>query len=145
MSQRIYSRCWLHLMWATVEQQKYIEPDARGKISDYLLEYSSLKEIFMAANFVYSNHVHVLVDLPAEYTIDELTKLLKGRTANWVNENRLMTMRFAWESGFAAFSVSQSSFEEVKKYFANQNEYHRKRSYQEELEAFLSAYKIDQH
>ncbi len=144
MSQQIYSRCWLHLMWATLDLQKNLEPDVRQKVSDYLIEYSSLKEIFITANFVYSNHVHVLIDLPFEYTIDELAKLLKGRTASWINENRLLTMRFSWENGYAAFSVSQSGVDEVEKYFVNQNEYHRKRSYQDELVAFLNAYKIEQ-
>ena len=142
MPQQLYSRCWLHLMWATFDHQKNLEPDMRQKVSDYLFEYSSLKEIFMSANFVYSNHVHVLIDLPFEYTIDELVKLLKDRTANWINENRLMTMRFAWENEYAAFSVSQSAIEEVEKYFLNQDEYHRKRSYQEELSAFINAYKL---
>ena len=44
---------------------------------------------------------------------------------------------FAWQEGYGAFTVSQSHIEAVKKYIANQEEHHRKRTFQEEYLEFL--------
>jgi putative transposase len=44
---------------------------------------------------------------------------------------------FAWQEGYGAFTVSQSQLEAVKKYITNQEEHHRKRTFQEEYLEFL--------
>ena len=46
-------------------------------------------------------------------------------------------IRFAWQAGYAAFSVSASEYEAVKRYIANQAEHHRKQTFEEELVAML--------
>jgi hypothetical protein len=45
--------------------------------------------------------------------------------------------RFAWQSGYGAFAVSQSNLATVQDYIANQTEHHRTRSFQDELRTFL--------
>jgi putative transposase len=45
--------------------------------------------------------------------------------------------RFAWQTGYGAFSVSQSSTSAVTKYIAQQKDHPKKRSFQEEFLAFL--------
>ncbi len=49
---------------------------------------------------------------------------------------------FAWQVGYAAFSVSQSNRAAVVRYIANQEEHHRKISFQEELLAYLKRHHI---
>ena len=38
---------------------------------------------------------------------------------------------FHWQAGYAAFSVSQSNLDEVRRYIENQEEHHRKMTFQE--------------
>ena len=45
--------------------------------------------------------------------------------------------KFAWQTGYGAFSVSQSAVPDVRKYIEEQEEHHRKMSFQEEFVAFL--------
>ena len=45
--------------------------------------------------------------------------------------------------GNGAFSVSRSGVEEVVRYIANQEEHHRKRTFQEEYIEFLVRYEIE--
>ena len=142
MSQPHHIRCWLHLMWATLEQKKILTGDIPLKISEYLCSYAKSIDIWMKKIYVSANHAHALVDLPYNYTIDELVKLLKGRSASWIRENRLLTMYFNWDDTYGAFSVSQSGIPGVEKYFENQEHYHKNRSYQEELAAFVRAYQL---
>jgi len=50
---------------------------------------------------------------------------------------------FEWQGGYADFSVSQSNLEQVKKYIANQEEHHRKVSFQDELRTLFSRHHIE--
>jgi hypothetical protein len=44
------------------------------------------------------------------------------------------TRRFGWQAGYGAFSVSASKAAEVMRYIANQEQHHRKRTFQEEFD-----------
>ena len=50
---------------------------------------------------------------------------------------------FCWQAGYAAFSVSQSNLDEVKRYIENQEEHHRKMTFQDELRALLKRHGIE--
>ena len=50
---------------------------------------------------------------------------------------------FEWQGGYADFSVSESNFEQVKRYIANQEEHHRKTNFQDELRALLTRHRIE--
>jgi hypothetical protein len=46
---------------------------------------------------------------------------------------------FAWQEGYAAFSVSPTARLGVKRYIANQAEHHRSKAYRDELIDLLRA------
>ena len=80
-----------------------------------------------------------------------------GRTitqADWVKElkrvsNLCLKERgrdyadFEWRGGYADFGVSQSNLEQVTQYIANQEEHHRRMSFQDELRALLRKHEIE--
>lgn len=51
-----------------------------------------------------------------------------------------MKAKFSWQTGYGAFSVSESMVKEVEKYIASQKEHHKKMTYQEEIELFIKKY-----
>jgi putative transposase len=140
LSQHSYSRCWLHLIWGTLNREKLLHQGARKKVSAFLSQYAHSKGICMRLNFVNADHVHALIDLPTHYTIEEVVKLLKGATSHWINQNRIVEQRFAWGRGYGVFSVSQSNVAKVARYIAQQEEHHRKKTFLEEYKNFISAY-----
>ncbi|TWU00876.1 hypothetical protein Pla52n_42450 [Stieleria varia] len=50
---------------------------------------------------------------------------------------------FSWQSGYAAFSVSQSKVEAVRRYIENQEQHHRRMSFQVELREFFRRHEIE--
>jgi hypothetical protein len=68
---------------------------------------------------------------------------LKANSSKWAHENGPEHRKFAWQSGYSAFSVSRSGTEEVICYIENQEEHHRKFSFQEELLALLKKHEIE--
>jgi hypothetical protein len=50
---------------------------------------------------------------------------------------------FYWQNGYGAFSISPSHVEALKKYIANQEQHHRRESFQDEFRRLLRKYKIE--
>jgi putative transposase len=140
MSQHSYSRCWLHLIWATLNRERMLPPTAAAKVSDFLSQYAKEKGIYVKINFVNPDHIHALIDLPTNLTIEDVAKLFKGASSHWINENDLVTGKFGWGRGYGAFSVSQSDVARVAKYIAGQPEHHRTKSFAEEYKRFVDVY-----
>ena len=140
-----YTRCWLHMVWATLDRRPLLAKPVAAKLSGYLTSYASEKEIYMKINFVNPDHVHALVDLPASRAIDEVAQLLKGGSSHWVNESNLVSGKFAWQRGYGAFSVSHSAVDEVAGYIAHQEEHHRKKTFIEELRQLVDRYGLKWH
>ena len=143
MSTHSYSRCWLHLIWATLNRERSLKKSAAIKLSGFLYEYSQSKDIYMKINYVNAEHVHALIDLPTKYSIEETMKLLKGASSHWINQERIIAAKFSWGRGYGAFSVSQSNVNDVSKYIANQEEHHRKKTFAEEYEKFVRVYGLE--
>lgn len=132
MSVHSYSRCWLHLIWATRNRERMLSGEAARKASDFLSEYAKSKDIYMRANHVNPEHVHALIDLPTNYSIEQVLKLLKGASSHWINQNRVVKGKFFWGRGYGVFSVSQSNVVQVSRHISMQKEHHRRKSFWEE-------------
>jgi len=115
-------------------------PPAAAKVSGFLTDYAGKNGIYMKINFVNTEHVHALIDLPTNMTIEQAVKLLKGASSHWINEQNLLAGKFAWGRGYGAFSVSQSGVDEVRAYIAGQTEHHRLKLFAEEYEKFVKVY-----
>ena len=128
------------MVWSTKERHKVLQKRIRISLSDFLNEYSSSKGIYMKSNYVNSDHVHILVSLPSDMTIESIAKTLKGGSSYWLNRNRLTKNKFSWGRGYGAFSMSQSNLDKVVCYIANQESHHKKKSFTEEYQEFLKLY-----
>jgi putative transposase len=51
-------------------------------------------------------------------------------------------MEFNWQQGYGAFSVSASNLDTVKRYIADQERHHRKKTYEQEFEGLLRKHRI---
>lgn len=89
-----------------------------------------------------SDHVHILCTFPRTISMSDLVEDIKKCSSSWIKTINPYYSKFAWQSGYGIFSVSSSMVESVKMYIIDQKEHHRKRTFQEEYEAFLKAYHI---
>src|SRR6266513_3790516 len=85
MSVHSYSRCWIHLIWATANREKLLNKAAAARVSCWLSQYADEQGVYMKINYVNAGHVHALVDLPTSLSIEKLIQLLKGSSSHWVN------------------------------------------------------------
>ena len=89
-----------------------------------------------------ADHVHLLLSLPATMPIAKAMQLIKGGSSKWVHETFRDQRQFAWQIKYGAFSVSVSQLETILKYIQNQEQHHRRMSFQDEFVALLQKHKI---
>ncbi len=82
-----------------------------------------------------SNHMHVLLSIPATMPVAKALQLIKAGSSKFVNEHS--QHRFEWQEGYGAFSLGVAQKGVTAQYIRNQAEHHRKRSFSEEYVAFL--------
>jgi REP element-mobilizing transposase RayT len=88
------------------------------------------------------DHVHLLFVMSKNNSLADLTEEIKKHSSRWIKTRGPHYKSFAWQGGYAGFSVSQSIHEITKKYIANQKEHHKKTLSREELIAFLKKYGV---
>lgn len=116
---------------------------AAAKASRFLTGYALEKNIYLKINYFNPEHVHALIDLPTNKTIEEVVQLFKGSSSHWINEHKLLRGKFSWGRGYGAFSVSHSHVDRVARYIADQEDHHRKRSFNDEFELFVKKYGLE--
>jgi REP element-mobilizing transposase RayT len=87
-----------------------------------------------------ADHVHMLIRIRPAQAVAEVARIVKTNSSRWAHEK--WRSQFAWQTGYGAFSVSESNVPEVSRYIANQPEHHRRRSFQQEFVAFLRKNRI---
>jgi REP element-mobilizing transposase RayT len=89
------------------------------------------------------DHVHLLFGVPPRLALADLLEKVKSNSSKWLHAARPGCSNFAWQTGYAAFSVSHSNIASVKEYIANQEAHHRNVTFQEEVLAFLKRHEIE--
>ena len=88
------------------------------------------------------DHVHCLFLLNPQKSVTEIVKQVKGSTSHFINEQNLIPQKFAWQTGYAAYSVSESQQEKVFQYIKTQKQHHSLKTFQQEFDEFLKAYSL---
>ncbi len=130
----------IHLIFSTIGRRALITPGLQVDLFAYLV--GIVRERRATALIVNgtSDHVHVLTRIRPAQSVAEVVRVIKANSSRWAREKG--NTDFAWQSGYGAFSVSESNVAAVAKYIATQEEHHRKQSFQEEFVAFLKKNKV---
>lgn len=130
-------KVWIHFVWSTKNREPYLRDGIRQKVFQHIRENAKEKGIFLDYINGCLDHVHCLVSLGTDQTIEKIMQLMKGESSFWINRNRFCKTKFEWQDEYFAVSVSESVIESVRKYIANQEEHHRTESFDEEFNGFM--------
>jgi len=84
--------------------------------------------------------MHFLVSRSPDISETELATIIADSSEHFINANKLVIGKFAWQKSASAFSVSKSNVDKVCKYILNQPEHHKKVSFAEEYDMFIQYY-----
>ncbi len=131
-------RVWIHFVWSTKNRGPYLKDEIRSKVFGHIRENARAKNIHIDSIDGHVDHVHCLVSLGTDQTIEKIMQLIKGESSFWINKSGLCKTKFGWQDEYFAVSVSEASVPGVRKYIANQEEHHRTNSFDDEFEGFMN-------
>jgi putative transposase len=127
----------VHVIFSTKDRRRFIDAELAARLHPYLGGICRDLECKGLAIGGVEDHVHMLISYPAKYSISDLMREIKANSSKWVHETFSERQAFAWQPGYAAFSVSKSVEPAVIEYIDTQEENHRKLTLQEEMAIFL--------
>lgn len=138
-----YTRLLYHVVFSTKDRRPLLDADLRPRLFAYFGGVvGELRGQPILINGV-ADHVHGLVWIPPTVSVTELMRVVKTNTSRWVHETWPERAGFAWQTGYGAFTVSQSQVEVVRQYIAGQEDHHRTMTFQEEYLALLTRHGIE--
>ncbi len=133
----------VHLIFSTKERRALLQDDdLRGEMHRYLAGISNNLKCTAIIVGGATDHIHLLGCQSRTISLAEWVKELKRASSLWAKTKSPQWDRFQWQSGYGAFSVSQSQIDRVRKYIQTQEEHHRRWSFQDEFRQTLKKHGI---
>ncbi|MGE5609223.1 MAG: IS200/IS605 family transposase [Bacillota bacterium] len=126
----------VHVIFSTKDRVDAINPDLQPRLYEYIGGVLRSEECQLLHAGGMGDHVHLLASLSREICVADALRAVKTNSSKWIHETFPPMSSFAWQAGYAAFSVSQSNVESVRQYINRQAEHHHTRGFKEELIAF---------
>ena len=138
-----YTRIFIHYVWATKNRKPILVMPHRQTLFDHIKQNALLKDIYLDRINGYKDHIHCLVWLKPEQTIDHVAQLLKGESAYWYNNlSGIGGNKLQWQKNYFAVSVSLSMMGRVRTYIDNQEQHHTQKTFAEEYDVLMKQYLI---
>ncbi|WP_348824443.1 IS200/IS605 family transposase [Flavobacterium aestuarii] len=133
-----FVKVYIHCVWSTKNRIPYLNSiELRQKVWNHIRENAIQKGIFIDFINGYSDHCHCLISLGVDQNIQKVMQLIKGESSFWINKNELIKEKFQWQDEYFAVSVSESVIDKVRTYIKNQEEHHKRKTFQEEYDEFI--------
>jgi putative transposase len=127
---------FVHLILSVRGREALLTKPVRRVLLVHLQKDSGERGIKIVAAGGVEDHVHCLLQLMPAQNLTQVVKSIRTMSADWLNDNKLLASGFEWEDGYAAYSVSPSGVQQVIDYIGKQEEIHRSKTLESELEIF---------
>lgn len=132
-----------HLVFSTKHRDPIITPDLRDPLYAYIGGIIRSEGGILLEAGGMPDHIHLVTKFKPDTSVSDMVQVFKAKSSKWVNEMPGRSTRFAWQTGFGGFTVSESQLPTVRRYVQTQEEHHRKVTFQEEYLALLKRHRIE--
>ena len=142
MSQSL-SKVYVHITFSTKNLIPFIDDAIKSRLFEYLGGVCKQLDCIPLQVGGTNDHVHILCLLSKKITQIKLIEEVKKSSSKWIKTIGHNYRNFYWQDGYGIFSVNPSEVDVVINYIKNQEEHHKKRTFNEEFLAFLKKYGIE--
>jgi REP element-mobilizing transposase RayT len=138
-----YTQLYFHIVFAVQGRSNQISADFKDELYKYISGIIANKgQKLMIINGM-PNHIHLLISTKPDCNLSGLVRDIKANSSKWIKSKQFVKSKFEWQTGFGAFTISQSGISNVIQYIKNQEQHHSTKTFKEEYVGFLKAYEID--
>ena len=127
---------YIHVIWCVACREALLTRPVRRVLFMQMQKEAAEKGIKIVVMGGVEDHVHCLLQLMPAQNLAQVVRTIRSSSTDWVNGNKLLANAFAWEEGYAAYSVSPSGIAAVMDYINKQKEVHPAKTLESELKIF---------
>jgi REP element-mobilizing transposase RayT len=133
-----------HIVFSTKERRPLLkDDDFRDSVWTYMAGVACNLEGHALRVGGFIDHAHLLIRIPAKVAVADCVRQIKASTSKHINEGRESILKFHWQDGYGAFTVSRSKVDQVLAYIDRQMEHHSTRTFQDEYLKMLADHEIE--
>ena len=132
-----------HIIFSTKDRLPLITPEIEPRLYEYLGGILRASDATLLEINGTPDHIHILLRETKSTADQDFLKHLKGDSSHWFNATFPTNTKFAWQRGYAWFSVGPQDVEAAAQYIRNQKEHHKKVTFQDEFRKFLRKYNVE--
>ncbi len=137
-----YTQLHIQFVFAVKYRKALIAKEWKERLHQYITGIIQSNNHKMLSINSMPDHIHIFIGMRPTQSISSLIQNVKTETSKWIKEQRL-SLDFAWQEGYGAFSYSRSHVPNVIRYIQNQEEHHKKETFLEEYLKILKAFEVE--
>lgn len=131
-----------HVVFGTKHRRPIIARNVRDELYSYIGGIIRDERCHLLEIGGMQDHIHILAGFSPVAAVSDMLRQIKAGSSKWLNERDDVSNRFEWQTGYGAFTVSQSQVPVVRRYIQRQEEHHRVRSFKDEYMELLKRHGI---
>ena len=138
-----FSQIYIQIVFAVKGRQNLISNNWNTELHKYIagiVKGKGQKSIIVNGM---ADHIHAFIGLKPAMPISDLVRDMKNNSSNFINEQKFVKGKFAWQEGYGAFSYSHSHIGKVYDYILNQEMHHKKKTFKQEYLQFLKKFEAE--
>ena len=138
-----YTKLIYHIVYSTKNREKVLIQEHKRELFKYIWGIIENKKCHLYRINGVEDHLHILVSIRPNMNISAFVKDLKLSTNEWIKERGLFPKFNGWQVGYGAFTVSEYEKSGLIEYIKNQEEHHKKITFEDEYRALLKEHGIE--
>ena len=133
----------IHVIFSTKGRRPLIGPNCAERLYKYFygLGPNEFGKVLKVGGT--EDHIHGLISIRSNVDVAHAMNRWKSLSSGWIHKTFPGMRDFAWQSGYGAFSVSQSLKNRVMAYIDGQAKHHKRRGFQAEFIDFLKRHEVE--
>ena len=137
-----FSQIYIQTVFAVSDRLSLIRNDFKEDVYKYITGIvKNQKQKLISINGM-PDHIHILIGLRPAMALADLVQDIKADSSNFINKNKWVRGKFAWQEGYGAFSYGHSQLDTIVRYIQNQERHHAKQSFKTEYLSLLRKFDI---
>jgi putative transposase len=136
------ARVLIHLVFSTKDRKPFLNDSVRVNLHSYLVGCAHPEHVVLRVGGV-EDHVHLAVFLSRTESIAKLVERFKVSSSKWMKGKGPDFAEFAWQKGYAVFSVGLGDRQVLVQYIDAQAAHHQRRDFKAEMRAMFAQYGVE--
>ena len=137
LSAMSYVSSMYHIVINTYRREKTISEESKNELYHYIWGIIKRRKCILIRMNAMPEHIHILLELNPTERLSDLMRDIKANSSSWIKSSNKMPLFKGWGKEYAAFGVSHEARERVYNYILNQQEHHRKETFDHEYERLV--------